>query len=531
MTFFRIVRDCLGRPREGLLDHAESIAVLIQNIILSPAPLYRVGEWVRPMSAEALGLSEAQKNAINDDRIARALDALVSSRARSLFFRLALHIIKSFEVDTSRVHHDTTTVTFHGAYASSVREPKITYGINKDHRPDLKQLVFGLNVSADGAVPLSHQVHSGNRTDDTIHSNNIEELRRLLKRDDFVYVADSKLCTRKNLHQIDTYDGKFVTVMPRTRAEDKLFRKQLREGHAVRWRRLLTLPNNRRRNDPPDVYYSTNDGPNQTSEGYRIVWCRSSQKANQDENTRENQLQKTEAALVELDSRLNRRQLRRRANINKAVKKILRSFHCERFLKVTIATQTQTETKRLRPGRPGKNDPVRVLRRRTYRLKFRRDDKALRAEARTNGVFPLVSNLEGKRAGKRNVLTIYKYQPYVEKRHALLKSELEVAPAYLKKPSRVVGLIHANFLAMTVDALIERTVRTAMRCQGIESLPLLPEGRHTKTPTTARVLEMFRDVAWYQFDRKDEVVTFPIRLSPVQKEILGLLGMDPSSYA
>ena len=158
MTFLRIARDCLGTPREGLLDHAESLAVLIQNIVLSPAPLYRIAEWAAPVSAQALGLGEAQKKAINDDRIARALDALVSSRARSLFFRLALHIIKAFEVDIRRVHHDTTTVTFHGAYKGSVKEPRITHGVNKDHRPDLKQLVFGLNVTADGAVPLSHEV-------------------------------------------------------------------------------------------------------------------------------------------------------------------------------------------------------------------------------------------------------------------------------------------------------------------------------------------------------------------------------------
>ena len=39
------------------------------------------------------------------------------------------------------------------------------------------------------------------------------------------------------------------------------------------------------------------------------------------------------------------------------------------------------------------------------------------------------------------------------RRHALLKSELEVAPVYLKKPRRAAGLIHAAYLAMTVDAL------------------------------------------------------------------------------
>src|SRR3990172_73114 len=138
---------CLGAPREGFLDHAQTLSVLVQNIILSPAPLYRIAEWAGPISPAALGLSPEEKRSINDDRVARSLDALSSSRARSLFFRLALNVIKQFELDTRRIHHDTTSVTFHGRYEGSHADPQITHGLNKDHRPDLKQLGFGLNVS------------------------------------------------------------------------------------------------------------------------------------------------------------------------------------------------------------------------------------------------------------------------------------------------------------------------------------------------------------------------------------------------
>ena len=42
---------------------------------------------------------------------------------------------------------------------------------------------------------------------------------------------------------------------------------------------------------------------------------------------------------------------------------------------------------------------------------------------------------------------------------------------------------------------------------------------------------MFSNVAWYEFDREGETITFPIQLSPLQKQLLRLLGMDPSAYA
>ena len=106
-----------------------------------------------------------------------------------------------------------------------------------------------------------------------------------------------------------------------------------------------------------------------------------------------------------------------------------------------------------------------------------------------------------------------------------------MAPVYLKKPRRAAGLVHAAFLAMMVDALIERTLRNGMRHERLESLPILPEGRPSKTPTTARLLEMFSGVCWYEFERGDETVTFPIELTPLQRQLLRLLEVDPTDYA
>ena len=531
MALARIARSCLTTPRDWLLDHAQTLAIFIQNIILSPAPLYRLGEWAAPIDPDALGLSAAEQASINDDRAARTLDALVTAPARNLFFLLALHIIKQFELDTSRVHQDTTTVTFHGAYQTSVQEPRITRGKNKDHRPDLKQLVFGLNVAGDGAVPLTHAIYSGNRTDDTVHCSNVDRLRAVLQRDDFIYVADCKLCTRKNLAHIASYGGKFVTVLPRSRAEDRGFRQQLREGAPIRWRRFHQQDNQRRKSDPPDIYSTTSAGPAESSEGYRIIWCRSSEKAKLDARARQANLAQAVAELHELDAKLNKRQLRKRSALKAKVKEILRNRSCQGLLEVSVRSTVRIQTKRLRPRRPRKDDPVREVRTRVFRLEFSRNQQAIRGEARTDGVFPLVTNLTAHRASKKEVLLIYKYQPYVEKRHALLKTELGVAPVYIKKPLRAAGLVHVTFLAMTLDALIERTLRQAMEREGIESLPILPERRPTKTPTTARLLEMFSDVAWYEFQRGDETVTFPIRLSPLQKELLRLLGMHASTYA
>jgi len=526
MDLERIIQSCL--PRSGLaLSHGKTLSVLVQNLILSPAPLYRIAEWAHPFDPSALGLSESENEVLNDDRVARSLDALASEHGRSLFFRLALHMIKQFELETDRIHFDTTTVTFHGQYKTSFREPKITLGINKDHRPDLRQLVFGLNITSDGAVPLSHQIYSGNRTDDTVHRSNIDKLRQLLGREDFIYVADSKLCTVNNLHHIARYGGKFVTVLPRTRREDKIFREKLRRTK-VRWHHILTIPNKRRKHSPPDVFYTSSEGPSQTREGYRIVWIKSSQKALLDKEIRLQSIEKTEIDLVRLAGKLNKRKLKTRRVIQNACKAILQRHNCQTYIDVKIRQKTQVIQRRRRRGRPSEKDPVEKIFSPVFKLEFMRNKQGMRRESRTDGVFPLLTNLIP--AGKKEVLLIYKYQPYLEKRFSQLKTDHEIAPVYLKKPKRVAGLIHAYFIAIAASSLIERRVRQSMVEDKISALPLFPEGRMTKTPTAMRILEAFSDLCWYEFEGVKEEAVFPIKLSALQKQLLRLLKLPENFY-
>ena len=71
----------------------------------------------------------------------------------------------------------------------------ITWGYSKDHRPDLKQLLYTLTVSRDGGVPMSFTSHSGNVVDDKTHCAAWDLLCQLVGSSDFLYVADCKLAS------------------------------------------------------------------------------------------------------------------------------------------------------------------------------------------------------------------------------------------------------------------------------------------------------------------------------------------------
>ncbi len=60
----------------------------------------------------------------------------------------------------------------------------------------------------------------GNINDDCTHIDTWDELRALTGGAGFLYVADSKLCTREQMSHTDREGGRFVTVLaehaPRT---------------------------------------------------------------------------------------------------------------------------------------------------------------------------------------------------------------------------------------------------------------------------------------------------------------------------
>jgi transposase len=213
------------------------VIVLLGNMLLSREPIYGVGEWAARHAPDLWGLSTRQLEGLNDDCLGRALARVFEVTGPTLLLAVVRQVIHEFELRLEELHNDSTTVTFSGVYATAEEEGKrhgrpthaITWGHNKDHRPDLKQLLYTLTVTEDGGVPVYFTSASGNVTDDQTHCQTWEILRQLVGRADFLYVADCKLASRENLDYLARRGGRFITVLPGTRKEDAEFRRRLQE--------------------------------------------------------------------------------------------------------------------------------------------------------------------------------------------------------------------------------------------------------------------------------------------------------------
>ena len=114
-------------------------------------------------------------------------------------------------------------------------------------------------------MPVHYNVYDGNLTDDQLHIDTWEALRRVVGGPDFIYVADCKLCTRDNMAHLHRAGGRFITVLPRSRKEDARFRTHL-QGHPVDWQLIWDRPPRRREGDPPERFEAV-EAPEPTVEG------------------------------------------------------------------------------------------------------------------------------------------------------------------------------------------------------------------------------------------------------------------------
>jgi transposase len=489
--------------------YVAALEVLVKSVLLEPNALYRIEAWTQQLDPAWLPAGH-----FGDDVLARALDRLFAADRASLLTALIIQAVRRFDLDTTQIHNDSTSVKFCGAYNHQESKAiQLSRGFSKDFRPDLKQLVYCLSVAADGAVPIHFKAYSGNQNDDTTHWETWQCLCRIIGRCDFLYVADSKLCVQSTLEQITDQQGRFITTVPRNRVEASAFREQVAAGQ-VRWeevwsRRACRTPRRLER-------FEAALGSYQLQQRFTIFWYRSSEKSRVDAQDRQGRI----AAACKRLLRLNHRgshDPKTEPTMRRKAENLLERYKVQDLVDFRIELQPGPERSAARRKLP--TIPV---------LSVTENAAAIARAQAMDGIFPLVTNTDLPAA---EVLKKYKYQPHLEKRHFLNKSVLEIAPGFLKKNRRLEALMFVYFIAQLVAALMERTLRQNMRQEGIKAIPILPEGRDSQTPTYAQIQDTFRDRRKHElYEHTNFIKTFTDPLTEIQQTVLRLLEIDPAVY-
>ncbi|NER00959.1 MAG: IS1634 family transposase [Cyanothece sp. SIO2G6] len=215
-----LVDEHVGDDRpDGLSTGLVVKAMLLNSLGMVSAPLYLFSQFFEGKATEHLLGEGIHPAMLNDDRLGRALDRLWQWGLNDLFMRVALHAVKHYGVEVSRVHLDSTSMAVEGAYRSALADApaasastiRICHGYSRDHRPDLKQFMMNLISTGDHGIPLMLSMADGNQVDSQVLG---ELMTRFAQQWTFdgIHVADAALYRADNLEPLGSLQ--WVTRVP-----------------------------------------------------------------------------------------------------------------------------------------------------------------------------------------------------------------------------------------------------------------------------------------------------------------------------
>ena len=188
----RFLETALPSGREEI-GWASTALVLVLGRLCEPSSELHLAEHFYQASAlpDLLGVP-AEK--INDDRLYRALDALLPYKA-ALEKHLKEKLGSLFELDYDLLLYDVTSTYFEGEAADN---PLALRGYSRDHRPDCKQVNIALVVSRCG-MPLGYEIFAGNRHDATTLQQMVGHIEGLYGRAHRIWVLDRGMVSEQNV--------------------------------------------------------------------------------------------------------------------------------------------------------------------------------------------------------------------------------------------------------------------------------------------------------------------------------------------
>jgi transposase len=430
------------------LDLGLVTGVLVLNRLLAPRPLVHVETWLADTALPDRWGLEALR--CNDDRLARALDALYP-HLDALWHDLLVAALSAFAVDLARLAHDITSVSFCGAYEDA---ELIRYGYSREHRPDRQQVELATTVTIDGGVPLDYRVLAGNVADCTTPVETLHRLQTLLAllpprppdAPPRLVISDRAMLTMEAIAAYEAselcYLGPLDPPLGDGAVQALLASVPTAELRAPET--ALSYRPQRAAADPAWVPYHgverelllPQPTPGRPPLRVRVLVVWSPTKARVDAQVRGAHLERLEAALQDLAGKLGRRPYTTVAAVEKRVATLLRRHPARPYVTVTVGPSAAGPT-----------------------LTWSRQDAALAAAAEIDGRYVVGTNERHLSADE--LLAASKQRDVPEKRYATVKGPLAVRPVYLHKQERIVSLVFCTMVALLLFALLEWVARRA----------------------------------------------------------------------
>lgn len=510
------------------IDLGTLVIGMVCDTLSGRSPLYKVEEFIAEQDTELLFGSAVNPHNFNDDALGNALDRIHQKGTLKLFTEVALKAARVFELDTSKLHYDTTSVNVWGDYKSSrpgQKAPHITHGYSKDKRPDLKQFIVSM-LCVEGNIPISGKMQDGNSSDETLNNEELQRIAKLLKPlekniSELTYIADCKLITTANLKSLQALQ--FISRFPANFSEhDRVIAEAIERG---KWQELGVLA----------------ETPSPSVNRQRANYRAQESKVTIDQIDYRAIVIQTDHLDKRRTKAIESKRLQEKSKIEKAIKAAEKiKYHClsdatkalETFRSKTKSSYwhlvgTIEQTPIHAPGRAPVNGVRKVIGTKYHhRLKLEENTGYYQKNLKKAGCFVMITNIAEEKLTAGEVLKNYKQQHGVEKNFSFLKEPLIANDTFLKKPSRIDGLTFILLVSLMIWNLMQRELRKSEQAQAGELEDL--NKRPTNRPTSYLLMSQLSGVIILKHGNGRHLARNSIK--PQGILYLRALGFDESIY-
>jgi len=532
----RVLDELLPRDPRSNISDSDCVIAMILNILGGRIALYRMEGWTRKLPVKRLFGEHCEPEDFSDARLARALDHLFKvGTDRVLSEVVRQYLDREDRPTTYSVHQDTTSASVYGAYEGEppAWAPQMLRGFSKDHRPDLKQLVFGLSLHGANGLPLMATMFDGNTSDKYANNFHIESLVDLLPdEDEITMVGDSKLVEAQTLGALVDAGFHFVSLVSRSFAvRDEVLDRLCAESDLPELGRTAA----RRKADPDSVYrgrsYRAEMTIQRPAEGredkeLRFLAVHSSSLAAKVERELPKKLLKEKKALFKQVGKAGKQLLSCERDAHNAADKLEQAAN---LWTMTVDIEVVEVPAKRGRGRPKAGEEPQTETR--YRLVIGdlvHDAAAVAAHRRTRSHFVLVTDhLDEQLWSDERILAEYRNQGLIEGHTGFrwLKGPGQITPLLLKKEERIAALGLVLVLTLMVRNYVQFTVRAGLAERG-ETIGYYDRKRETAKPTAEVIWDHFGILQHVVVRIDGKVARASIQgLEPDAHRILAMLGL------
>jgi len=511
------------------LQPGEVVLGMVLDTLSGRSPLYRLKNFLEEKDVELLLGKAVPLEQFTDHNIGRALDKIFETGTQKIFGQLSQNAVGGFQIKPVGAHYDTTSISVYGDYEMTDEPFEITYGHSKDKRPDLKQFLVEM-LCVDRNIPLFGATRDGNASDKTLNNELLTTISKHmanhgLKKNAFVYVADSAFVTKDNLKKAGK-KTKFISRLPATFKEcSRVIQEAVSQDQ---WTNIGVVAETEDTKKRPAAWYKafeTTVSLHDTS--YRAIVVHSSAHDKRRHKRIDRLLKKNREDLEQLAKQIVSKTYYCEPDALAAAEKLSHLPGRSDYFSIKASVN---EVAKYRRGRPKKGEE-RIPEAYEYHvnISFEEDKSKVSSLREEAGCFVLLSNLtlpsEKDEWTAEDLLKLYKNQSGIEQNFGFLKNPVIINSVFLKKNSRIEVLGMILLISLLIWRLIERSMRLYIDKNQV-TMPGWVK-RRTKRPTSFMMSTKFHTVLVIKSGKHRQLAK---PLNPVHLEYLKALDVKPEAF-